>query len=171
MIVVTEGAERAEGDEVVGDEEKAHHNVAEVEILASDEDERCGDEEELGEGVVVETEAFESPHTQTAEKGNGGENGGGYIIGGGDGEHHLIGLVEHFGDELHVVAQGGAHGGETHHEVGEGAKTVGDETQYENDVEGTYAGFCFGVFQGFVDMLIRGYVDMLIRLYVDMLIG
>lgn len=171
MIVVTEGAERAEGDEIVGDEEKAHHNVAEVEILASDEDERCGDEEKFGYGVIVEADTFESPHTKTAEKGDGGENGGGYIIGGGDGEHHLIGLVEHFGDELHVVAQSGAHGWKAHHEVGEGAKSVGDETQYENDVEGTYAGFCFGVFQGFVDMLIRGYVNTFICLYVDRVMG
>lgn len=144
--VVGEGVERTEGDEVVCDEEEAHHDVADIEILSSDEDERSGDEEEFGEGVVVETETFEAPHTQASEKGDGGEDGGGNIVGGGDGEHHLIGLVEHFGDELHVVTQGGAHGGKAHHEVGEGAKTVGDETQYEYDVQGTDAGFVLRVF-------------------------
>ena len=146
--VAAESAKCAERDKIISYEEQTHHDIAQVEVLAPDEDKRGGDEEELGDGVVVETEPFESPHAQTAEKGDGREDGGGDVIGEWYGKHHLIGLVEHFGDELHILTQGGTHGRKAHHKVREGAKTVGDKAQYEYNVQGTEAGFFFGGVQG-----------------------
>ena len=146
--VAAESAKCAERDKIVGDEEEAHHDIADIEVLASDEDKRGGDEEEFCDGVVVESDPFKTPHAQTSEKGDGGENGSGYVIGSRYGEHHLIGLVEHFRDELHVLSQCGTHARQTHNKVGEGAEAVGDKAQYEYNVQSTEARFFFGGVQG-----------------------